>query len=244
MKIYAHRGSFLIWPENTMLAFENANSHGAHAFETDLRLSVDGEIILAHDDNLARFGQPEKTISKMTVEEIVDVKIPSIDGKIKDNIITLRHLLQRFPEKDYIFDCKITSEPMMGILRALLDELSFSRKIWFLTWDEAGDRLVETVFPGYEYFPRESISRRWALASIVGLGGRFEPDNSILALPAYHAGLRVFRAAQVAALHAQGRLFLGYLVNDRRSWEWSVRCGVDTILTDRVDLISQYLKEG
>ena len=104
MEIFAHRGSSLIWPENTMLAFDNAHNAGATGFETDLRLSKDGEIILSHDDNLVRFGQVDRAISELTEKEIGAIEIGSADCQLKDKPISLKSLLRKYPEKDYIFD--------------------------------------------------------------------------------------------------------------------------------------------
>ena len=45
-------------PENTLEAFRRAVSAGAHALETDLRLSRDGVVVLMHDPSLRRtFGE-------------------------------------------------------------------------------------------------------------------------------------------------------------------------------------------
>ncbi len=240
MKIYAHRGSSLLWPENTMLAFENAHAAGADAFETDLRLSADGEIILSHDDNLQRFGLAETTVSELTAEQVGRVEIPSIDGTHSDKMISLRTLLQRFPDKDYIFDCKITSEQLILKLRDLLHELGFKRLVWFLTWSPQADQYLESHFPGYAYFPQESISRRWAIASILRMGRLLQPDRDILGLPAYFGGLPVFGKSQVTSIREAGKMFLGYIVNSRKDYERCVACGVDVILTDRPDLIAEF----
>ena len=56
VKVFAHRGSSLLWPENTLEAFRRAHALGAQGFETDLRLSRDGQIVLVHDDHLGRLG--------------------------------------------------------------------------------------------------------------------------------------------------------------------------------------------
>lgn len=239
MKVYAHRGSSLIWPENTMVAFEKADAYGAEGIETDLRLSNDGEIILAHDDNLARFGHPDRTVSELTTAEVCDIKIPSLNRKIEDNIITLRMLLQRFPRKDYIFDCKITSEALMQKLKALLAEQDVKSLIWFLTWSAAADALVKTYFPQHEIFPREPITRRWGLLSVIGLGIGSEPPNRILSLPPYFSGMPVFKRAQIASIHARGKTFLGYLVNTVRDYNRCVHCGVRAVLTDRPDMLAE-----
>ncbi|MFQ5652973.1 MAG: glycerophosphodiester phosphodiesterase [bacterium] len=241
MKIYAHRGSSLLWPENTLVAFEQADKHGAAAFETDLRLSKDGEIVLAHDDNLARFGQPDKTISELTAGEVCATTIPSPDGKLSGNIITLKMLLEKFPNKDYIFDCKITSELLMRTLENTLRKLVFRKRIWFLTWSQEADELVEKYFPEHPIFPREARTRTWGLLSIVGLGVASEPKNKILALPAYFRGLPVFSKNQVSSIQQRGKEFVGYLVNSRKDYDRCVRCGVQVVLTDRPDLISSFM---
>lgn len=44
----AHRGYKAANPENTLGAFKGAVEVGAHAIETDLRLSKDGVVVLSH----------------------------------------------------------------------------------------------------------------------------------------------------------------------------------------------------
>ena len=244
MKIIAHRGSSLIWPENTMFAFEQAHKHGAEGFETDLRLSADEEIILSHDDNLARMGLPDKTVSLLTAAEIQEISIPAKLRDHNDKLITLKTLLTRFPDKSYIFDCKITSELLMQKLQDLLAELDFHNQIWFLTWSAAADSLVEKYFPDAPTFPRESITRTWGLWSTLGLGSKFEPANKILALPAYHFNLPVFRKKQVETMKTAIKSFIGYIVNDKKSYDRCIACGVEGALTDRPDLIALYRKRS
>ena len=55
MKIIAHRGYSAHYPENTLLAFKKAIEAGADGIETDLRLTLDNEIILFHDRNLKKY---------------------------------------------------------------------------------------------------------------------------------------------------------------------------------------------
>jgi glycerophosphoryl diester phosphodiesterase len=52
--VCAHRGFCLLYPENTLLAFEQAKAAGATTCEIDLVLSRDGEAIVMHDDLLDR----------------------------------------------------------------------------------------------------------------------------------------------------------------------------------------------
>ena len=45
----AHRGYKAKYPENTLLAFAKAVvDAGAHALETDIHMTMDGEVVLSH----------------------------------------------------------------------------------------------------------------------------------------------------------------------------------------------------
>jgi glycerophosphoryl diester phosphodiesterase len=50
----AHRGARSIAPENTLLALKKARECGAHCWETDVRMSKEGELIIFHDATLER----------------------------------------------------------------------------------------------------------------------------------------------------------------------------------------------
>jgi glycerophosphoryl diester phosphodiesterase len=52
--ICAHRGARSIAPENTLLALKKAKECGAHCWETDVRMSKDGELVIFHDETLER----------------------------------------------------------------------------------------------------------------------------------------------------------------------------------------------
>ena len=50
-KVWAHRGASGYRPENTLEAFELAIRQGADGIELDVHTSVDGELIVMHDEN-------------------------------------------------------------------------------------------------------------------------------------------------------------------------------------------------
>jgi len=52
--IIAHRGAAYLAPENTMPAFQKADEVGAHGWEVDVRISIDGVFFLMHDTDLRR----------------------------------------------------------------------------------------------------------------------------------------------------------------------------------------------
>ncbi len=68
--ITAHRGASYQAPENTLAALEGAIDAGADYMELDVRLSGDGQVIVAHDDNLRRLTGIDRRLSEMTLDEI------------------------------------------------------------------------------------------------------------------------------------------------------------------------------
>jgi len=52
--LIAHRGASHMAPEDTIVAGELAVEHGAVGWEVDIRISIDGELFLLHDDTLTR----------------------------------------------------------------------------------------------------------------------------------------------------------------------------------------------
>jgi glycerophosphoryl diester phosphodiesterase len=74
---FAHRGARLVEPENTIPAFRAALDQGASGLETDVWLSVDGEVVCAHDPVVAK-GLRRRKISSATAEELATYGIPRI----------------------------------------------------------------------------------------------------------------------------------------------------------------------
>ena len=52
--IYGHRGASGYAPENTLEAFLLSMEMGADGFELDVHMSLDGELVVIHDETLDR----------------------------------------------------------------------------------------------------------------------------------------------------------------------------------------------
>ncbi|MBT5934449.1 glycerophosphodiester phosphodiesterase family protein [Sulfurimonas sp.] len=85
----AHRGLSELYPENTLLAFKKAIEAGTDGIETDLRLSLDEEVILFHDDDFVRFTGSDEKPENLSLEEL-----KKIDVGLGESIPTLEEILQ------------------------------------------------------------------------------------------------------------------------------------------------------
>jgi glycerophosphoryl diester phosphodiesterase len=72
--VVAHRGYSSKYPENTLLAVEEAYKAGANAVEIDLRMTRDGEIVLLHDESVDRTTDGSGFVKEMDWEAVKQLK--------------------------------------------------------------------------------------------------------------------------------------------------------------------------
>ncbi len=112
--IYAHRGSSIVMPENTIQAYEWALAQGADVLETDIRLSSDGTLFMFHDEDLSRITQASGPVLSASDDELcaLDAAYHFTDDKGQSlrgsgvRLITLEELFTRFPDVPINIDIK------------------------------------------------------------------------------------------------------------------------------------------
>lgn len=74
--LVAHRGYSGRYPENTLIAYEAAYTHGARYVELDLQLSSDQVPIVHHDVNLLRMAGVDQDIRDIKAKHIKSLRAP------------------------------------------------------------------------------------------------------------------------------------------------------------------------
>ncbi len=77
MEVTAHRGASVLYPENTMAAFEGAKALGADWIELDIQQSKDGQIFVMHDTNFQRTAGVDRNTWEMAYDEIRQLDVGS-----------------------------------------------------------------------------------------------------------------------------------------------------------------------
>ena len=70
VRYFSHRGGRQEFDENTIPAFEASYKAGYRGYETDVRLTADGQMVILHDSNLSRTSDTDGFVEKMTTEQI------------------------------------------------------------------------------------------------------------------------------------------------------------------------------
>ncbi|WP_181833684.1 glycerophosphodiester phosphodiesterase [Acidipropionibacterium virtanenii] len=238
----AHRGGSLlpdnIGHENTLRAFGNAVAMGYSHIETDVHATADGALVAFHDDRLDRVTESHGLIRDLTLAQ---VRRASVGG---EPIPTLDEVLDAFPGTFVNIDIKEAGaiDPLAAALdrhratgRVCVASFATSRLTRFRRL--TGRAVATAVGP---------LGVAWsALGRVVARA--LPPWGVALQMPASIrvAGRRVplVTPAMVRAVHARGRVVHVWTINDRAEMERLIDLGVDGIVTDAIDVMSDVMVE-
>ena len=81
IEVTAHRGYSELYPENTMIAFEEAVKAGADWVELDVQESKDNQIVIIHNTNFYETAKVRKNVWDLTYDEIKKINVGAYMNK-------------------------------------------------------------------------------------------------------------------------------------------------------------------
>lgn len=227
-KKIAHRGASGRYPENSRLAFEKAIAAGADMIEIDCQLSADGQVVVFHDERLARTTGArgkvhDKTLAQLRALDIGKWRKPAFGG---EKILTLEEALEIFSGNvELCLEIKCPTGAPPGIELKLLFILSHY------------DYLDRTVISSFDY---RCLARVRELAPEAGLavlhGMRSKEDPLMVAerlgAGAIHVQKQLAQREFCQRAWADGLDVYVWTVNDRREIDRFVDLGVQGIFSD------------
>lgn len=97
--LFAHRGGAHEFEENTLPAFQASYEKGLRGFETDVRMTRDGQFVILHDDQLDRTYDATGAVEEKTAEELRSVK----SKRSGQPLLFLDDLLEYFADKPGVY---------------------------------------------------------------------------------------------------------------------------------------------
>lgn len=231
----SHRGLCFAGTENTLAAFAYAERAGFCHFETDLRCTADGTIVLWHDKDLSRGSTDDRADTPIHLLEAKTVQTLRLhDGQ---TVASLDDLLNRFSERQWIFDIKL--ETAQQVIQQLHHryvntpkwKAFFAERVRFLLWSGAHQQSLSSIFPQARFMARLQQCRRAGLCNLLGapkLGG-IQPLQTY-AIPPRFLGMSLMKRDFIARYHRQGARALAYLPESVEDIQLALDAGVDEIL--------------
>lgn len=107
MLLLGHRGYSEKFPENTMLAFEQAIAAGFDGIETDVHKTKDGKLILCHDEKIDRTSNGKGWIKDYTYEELLQFDFGCKSRYKGQKIPLLKELLELCQGKNVMINIEV-----------------------------------------------------------------------------------------------------------------------------------------
>lgn len=234
--LFAHRGAPSEHAENTLPAFEAALAQGADVLELDVRMSIDGHVMVSHDETGHRvFGVPQ-SISLSHFSSIKRWRCKRDNGQTYE-VPTLAEVLEAFPRVPLNVDVK---QEVPDMLLSLFD---------VIMGHAAEDRVLLTSFSSRTlakirqlgYRGPIGMSQRDAALFVLGprwLGRIARQGASRLQIPTRYAGIDLTSRILIEKAHALGLPVDYWVVNDPSEAERLLDLGADGIVTDEPKLLS------
>ncbi len=229
----SHRGNGTGFPENTLDAFREAVRHGFSILETDLRISRDGHIVLAHDPTLQRLCGDRRLVHDLTRAELLRIPLP---GGCR--LLFFDEFMDAFSGCHWTLDIK----PEHGVetVRALAEwaarhgkETALQERGTFLVWQRRHGRMLRQRFPGAVFYAGKWACVRAGTAALLGLpaGGDIRTGKTY-GLPPRLGGIRLYRERIVRYYRRRNARLLAFLPETDADTRDAIRLGFDEILTN------------
>lgn len=101
MEIVAHRGASGHYPENTLLAFQQAIIEQADGIELDIHVSKDSQLVVIHDETINRTSNGQGLVKDFTVSELKQYNFSHGKSVMFTFLPTLNEVLTFLKEQNF-----------------------------------------------------------------------------------------------------------------------------------------------
>ena len=254
--VIAHQGGDGIWPGDTLYAFEKAVETGADVLEMDAHITLDGEIVLMHDEKVDR-----TTDGSGRIEDLLLSKLKLLDAAYRWSndggatfpyrgqgiqVPTLDELFERFPDKRYLIEIKLTRNPIHQPLCEMIREYGMQEKVVVASFHDDSMALFRETCPEVATSASKGEVTPFVILGKLFLSGWLSPEYQSLQVPwetSESYGIPIMTERFIREAHAKNLHVEPWTVNDPALIKQHIQWGVDGIITDRPDVMMEVLRE-
>jgi len=246
---FAHRGSRILWPENTWHGFDAAvGDLGYRYVETDVQVSRDGVVVVFHDDTLERTTNGVGKVGDWDWEDLATLDAaysfsPDEDSfPLRGSGIRIRRLddtFDRYPDTYFNIDLKAK-----GTAWGVAEIISRKERHDTVMIGSFSDRKLARFRRITKGAVATSAGPRAAMSMYAAsrMGKTVHLAASAYQLPPLVRGAAV-DARMVRSIHAAGAQLHVWTINESDQMHRLLDLGVDGIVSDRPDLLNDVVKE-
>jgi glycerophosphoryl diester phosphodiesterase len=250
---FAHRGGAGIAPENTLEAFREGLRVGAGVLELDVHTTVDGHVVVIHDDVVDRTTQGTGPVREMTLAEIerldAGYKFTRDGGRTfpyrgqGTRIPTLGEVYDEFVEVPLNVEIKGKRSGIEEAVWRVIEVADAERRTLVVSENMHTIRRFREVSGGRVATASSSAELIFfKILSSLGLGRFVRPRYRALQGPETYHGLRVVTPGFIRAAHEHGLRVDVWTIDSEADMRRLLGHGVDGIMTDRPDILARLLE--
>lgn len=218
MKVLGHRGC-KYEVENTMKSFEHAFELGADGIELDTQSTLDGAVVVSHDDNLKRVFAIDFKIREHTLLELEEI------SKNGERVPTLESVLEIAKTKNKIVDVELKNPTDLENVAKIVQ--SFNYDGFFIS-----SFYHRAMLEGKERFPKIKFAYLYAHVPI---------DISFYAKEIDFLKPEVEFVTEDYKNYSQ--ITIPWTVNEKEDFEKLYALSIYAVISDYPDKIISFLKE-
>lgn len=226
--VVAHRGGPSLGPENRLETFSKAAALGVDFVELDIHQTLDGALMVIHDDTLQRTFGREGKVQELTLQELREIGVPTLQDVIDEIAGRCRIIVEiKHPKQSR----------HQGIEQNLVSLLSAQKLLdsaIVISFDADSVRVVKELEPGLKTGllfggqERVSVEKIKRDLGVDYLGPHYRLATPELVREAHDLGLKVN----------------AWTVNSEEEVKFCLRSGVDAVTTDFPDRVLQLVSEA
>lgn len=245
--IIAHRGASGLAPENTLSAFSKAIEIGVDRIEMDLRMTLDGEVVVIHDKTILRTTNGRGSVRKLGLKRLKKYSAGSwFHPKFEqEKVPTLREVLELVNgQTTLLLEIKNGSPYHHGIERNIVNLVNeYNAHKWCIV-QSFNDRVLNNFreLPNLNSDIQKLFSAFIPVAPFYG-GSKF----SYKRLRNYHyadevnINYKYVSPRVVKKVHQMNKKVNVWTVNEKSNMKKYIQMGVDGIITDFPDRLKQLI---
>ena len=226
----SHRGNSNKYVENSFEAFKSVVDMGFEYIETDLRKTLDNEIITFHDRDLKRLFN-----INLKVENLTFAEINKFFSAKNCKLLTLKEALINFPQTKFNIDLK--SKEVIKETIKIVKELKAFERVCFASFNSShtDEVLIDN--------PSAVVSMGMKDVAYFKFFNYLRKDSKILQVPLNWKGINILNSKLIRKAKDKDLFVHVWTINDRESITKLMDMGVHGIVTDKPELIMEIMKE-
>ncbi len=262
--VIAHGGSKHLYPENTVMAFEESNAMGVDVLEMDLCLTKDGILITHHNLTVDATSDASGYVNDFTYEQIISMnfgyKFVNINGDkpfenetdplVLSRLVpmTVEQMFETFSNQTlYIMEIKDSGD--IGVaaaneLNSLINKYNLQENVCVAAFDQEIIQYYNTIKDDAVNVSMDfNTATSFIVLNYLGFGMFADFDYAGLQLPSSYSVIPLNTPYLMYKTHHSNMFMHYWTINNKQEMKDLIELGCDGIITDRPDLMFEALQE-